>query len=250
MNKPRRIHYWLQERSFLIISILIIIVSILIVWFITVGSSNNENFVIWVAVISAFFAAISAIANLLSAFETQKERVNSERPYVYGYFDTKNSRMIYFVIQNFGNSPAFDISIDFEIAPIDYAQRSLGEISLFSKPISFMAPSQMYVNLVNSGPALLGSDNIKKYSYTINYYSFNRERYTEKIEIDLSFLADLTLQENVVEKEIISIRRDFDKISTDLNRLKGIHSDIAEKLNKKSLRPGKLTLEDSYTKRK
>jgi len=138
MNKSRRIHYWLQERSFLIISILIIIVSILIVWFITVGSSNNENFVIWVAVISAFFAAISAIANLLSAFETQKERVNSERPYVYGYFDTKNSRMIYFVIQNFGNSPAFDISIDFEIAPIDYAQRSLGEISLFSKPISFM----------------------------------------------------------------------------------------------------------------
>lgn len=66
----------------------------------------------------------------------------------------------------------------------------------------------------------------------------------------MSFLADLTLQENVVEKEIISIRRDFDKISTDLNRLKGIHSDIAEKLNKKSLRPGKLTLEDSYTKRK
>ena len=72
MNKIKGILSWLTQRSVIVISILIIGVGILLIWFISTGSSSKENIAIGIAAISAFLAAISAIANLLSAVESQK----------------------------------------------------------------------------------------------------------------------------------------------------------------------------------
>jgi ABC-type multidrug transport system fused ATPase/permease subunit len=111
MNKFKGIFSWLTQRSIIIISILIIGVGILLICFISTGSSSTGNIAIGIASISAFLAAISAIANLLSAVEAQKQRENNERPYIQGYFDSSNSGAIYFTIQNFGNSPTIDVTI-------------------------------------------------------------------------------------------------------------------------------------------
>lgn len=244
MNKLKGILSWLTQRSVIVISILIIGVGILLIWFISTGSSSTENIAIGIASISAFLAAISAIANLLSAVEAQKQREKTERPYIQGYFDSGNSGVIYFTIQNFGNSPAIDVTIKFGLAPIDYAQRSLGDVSLFSKPISFIAPGQNYRQFVNVGFTLLAEGNPTKFDYTISYYSVSHQRFTERIETDLSYLKQATVPGKTIEEHLSSIHTDLDALVKDIRSMKGFDALRVESPDEESLRLERLMIDE------
>jgi hypothetical protein len=236
MNNIKGILSWLGQRSVIIISVLIIGVGILLIWLISTYSSSKENIAIGIASISAFLAAISAIANLLSAVEVQKQRENNERPYIQGFFDTGNSGAIYFAIQNFGNSPAIDVVIKFGLAPIDYAKRPLGDVSLFSKPISFIAPGQCYRQLVNVGFVLLAEGNPTKFDYEISYYSASRHKFVENIETDLAYLKQATVPGKSVEEHLSSIHGDLDNLVKDFRSVKGFGSLLVESPDEESLR--------------
>lgn len=244
MNKIKGFLSWLGQRSVIVISILIIGVGILLIWLISTGSSSKENIAIGVASISAFLAAISAIANLLSAVEAQRQRENNERPYVQGFFDTGNSGVIYFTIQNFGNSPAFNVTIKFGVAPIDFANRPLGEVSLFSKPISFIAPGQSYRQLVNNGFTLLAEGKPTKFDYIISYYSANHQKFTEKIETDLSYLKQATVPGKSIEEHLSSIHGDLDSLVKDFRSIKGFDSLRVESPDEESLRIQQLVIDE------
>jgi hypothetical protein len=224
MKKIKGFLSWLGQRSVIFFSILIIGVGILLIWLISTDSSSKENIAIDIASISAFLAAISAIANLLSAVEAQRQRENNERPYIQGYFDTGNSGVIYFTIQNFGNSPAIDVTIKFGVAPIDFANRPLGEVSLFSKPISFIAPGQSYRQLVNNGFTILAEGNPTKFDYVISYYSASHQKFTETVETDLSYLKQATIPGKSIEEYLSSIHGDLDSLVKDFRSIKGLNS--------------------------
>jgi len=243
MNKIKGFLSWLGQRSVIIISVLIIGVGILLIWLISTGSSSKENIAIGIAAISAFLAAISAIANLLSAVEAQKQRENNERPYIQGFFDTGNSGVIYFTIQNFGNSPAFDVTINFGVAPIDFANRPLGEVSLFSKPISFIAPGQSYRQLVNNGFTLLAEGKPTKFDYLICYYSGSHQKFTERIETDLAYLKQATVPGKNIEEHLSEIHKDLDSLVRDFRSVKGFGSLHVESPVEESLRIQRLMID-------
>lgn len=244
MKKIKGFLSWLGQRSVIFFSILIICVGILLIWLISTGSSSKENIAIGIASISAFLAAISAIANLLSAVEAQRQRENTQRPYVQGFFDAGSSGVIYFTIQNFGNSPAFDVMIKFGVAPIDFADRPLGEVSLFTKPISFIAPGQNYRQFINVGFTLLAEGNPTKYDYTITYYSANHQKFIEKIETDLSYLKQVTVPGKSIEEHLSSIHGDLDSLVKDFRSIKGFNSLRVESPDEESLRIQQLVIDE------
>lgn len=244
MKKIKGLLSWLGQRSVIFFSILIIGVGILLIWIISASSSSKENIAIGIASISAFLAAISAIANLLSAVETQRQRENNERPYIQGYFDSGNSGVIYFTIQNFGNSPAIDVTIKFGVAPIDFANRPLGEVSLFSKPISFIAPGQSYRQLVNNGFTILAEGKPTKFDYTISYNSVSHQKFSESIETDLSYLKQATVPGKSIEEHLSSIHNDLDAFVKEFKSVKGFNSLLVESPDEESLRIQRTLIEE------
>ncbi len=222
------------------------------VWLISTDSSS-ENISIGLAAIAAFLAAISAIANLLSAVEAQKQRENNERPYIHGFFDGGNSGAIYFTIQNKGNSPAFDVTITFGVAPIDFAERPLGEVSLFSKPISFIPPGQNYRQFVNIGLTLLAEGKPTIFDYTLTYFSASHQKFTEKVEIDLSYLKQATVPGKTIEEHLSDIHKDLDTLGKDFRSIKGFGSLLVESPDEQSLRMNRLLIDEktrSFLQRK
>lgn len=244
MKKIKRFLLWLSQRSVTFFSVLIIGVGILLIWLISTSSSTKENIAIGIASISAFLAAISAVANLLSAVEAQKQRENNERPYIQGFFDSGNSGVIYFTIQNFGNSPAFDVTVKFGVAPIDFANRPLGEVSLFSKPISFIAPGQSYRQLVNNGFTLLAEGKPTKFDYQVSYYSSSHQKFIERIETDLSYLKQATVPGKSIEDHLSEIHKDLDSFVKDFRSVKGFGSLLVESPREESLRIEQLVIDE------
>jgi RNase H-fold protein (predicted Holliday junction resolvase) len=92
----------------------------------------------------------------------------------------------------------------------------LGEVSLFSNPISFIAPGQSYRQLVNNGFTILAEGKPTKFDYTISYSSASHQKFTERIETDLSYLKQATVPGksiddhlSSIEKELASLAKDF-----------------------------------------
>ena len=138
----RHIIQWIANRAkFLIVAILIGI-AVLFIWFFVGNNSSPEILVIKIATISALFAAVSSIASLMQAVETQKQRQNLERPYVVADFNVASDGEISFVTKNVGNAPALNITVKFfDPVPTDYSKKPLG----FLEPIKFL-PSGKSVN--------------------------------------------------------------------------------------------------------
>ena len=133
--------YWFSQRSAVVITVLLFAVGTLLVFYLVAGFIPTREWVaIGISTIAVFFAAISAIANLLQAVETQKQRESQERPYIIAYFEGMSSGVICFVVKNAGNSPAKNITLQFDPPPVDFANRPLDKVSLFANPITFLPP--------------------------------------------------------------------------------------------------------------
>ena len=184
---------WLARRSTILFTALLFGGAIFFIWVLITGISFDEKTTTIIATISIFFAAVSAFASLLQAVEAQRQREDQERPYIIAYFEAANNGAFYFVIENVGNSPAYELKIKFSPSPIDYANRPLNEISLFSNPITFLPSGKSIRQIIGGTSRFFEQNKPTEFSIDITYNSVYKELFTEKIVHNLEYLRHTTL---------------------------------------------------------
>lgn len=209
-SNVKKVSQWLSRRSMFFITVLLLGVAILLFWFLAAGfSPTNERITIGIAAVTAFLAAISAIATLLQSVEVQKQRENLERPYVIAYFDSSSSGALNFIIQNSGNSPALDVCLEFDPPPIDFADRPLNEVSLFLNPISFLPAGKVIRQIINVGYKFLEEGKPTKFNVTVKYSSIFGDTWSESIDHDLEYLKQSTLPSKTAEDYLKKISEEI-----------------------------------------
>jgi hypothetical protein len=179
----------------------------------------SQEISIGIAAVSTFFAAISSLASLVAITEAQREREQRERPYIYAYFDAASSGLIYFVIENAGNSPALDVSISFhDPVPERHDGTPLNSLSLFQNVISFMPPGKNYRQYVDIGPSLLKEDKPKAFTFTVSYRSANGKPYKEIRENDISYMKEATRPLKSIEDHLSVIADSIGKLTQQVNQ--------------------------------
>lgn len=131
---------------------------------------------------------------------------------------------IYFVIRNAGNSPALDISINLDPAPTDFAGRSLNDVSVFKKPISFLASEKQFRQIIDVGHKLLAEGRPTFFRSTVQYRSVFGEAYKELTEHDLEFMKQATVPANTIEESLDEISRQIKDMNSLLKSVKGANS--------------------------
>lgn len=239
--KIKAILHWFSKRSVVLITVLLFGIAILLFWFLTAGfSPDNERMIIGIAAITAFLAAISAIATLLQAVEVQKQRENLERPYITAYFDGTSSGAVYFVIENSGNSPAIDVSIEFDPPPVDFAGRPLSEVSLFSNPISFLPANKVIRQIIDAGFKFLEEGKPTKFKVMIKYSSIFGDSFDDLIEHDLEYLKQATVPGKTVEDYLKKISEELDTLTQLIKNAQSSSSFLIESPAEHSSRMQKL----------
>jgi len=235
-----RFRHFLQaiaRRGILTITILIIGMGVLLVWFFASGFTPSVVQVsIGMAAISAFLAAISSVANLLQAVETERQRRNQERPYINAYFDASSNSMIYFVVQNSGNAPAINVKLSIEPVPTDYAGRKLNEVSFFSQPISFLPAGKIVRQMVGIGHQFLANDNPVNFDIRVEYSSTYGEFFREKLVQNLEYLRQTTVPGKSTEEhlaEIAKVLNDIKSIMTKVENFGALQIETPEQNNQR-----------------
>lgn len=235
---------WFRKRYGLILSLISIAAFVFFIGLLVSTYDINATFVpLGIAAISAVFAAYSAFANLLQAVETQKQREILERPYVIAHFDTGSSSAIYFVIKNYGSTPAKNVSVNIDPSPIDRSDRPLSEVSLIANTISFLPQQKMHRRLVDVGHRFLAADKNKKFNITVSYESLTNETFTEKFDEDLSYLVEATVPPRTIEESIAELKKELHDIKTLINRVISSDSLLVESPDQQRERTERL-LED------
>jgi hypothetical protein len=211
--KFRHILQAIARRGVLIISVLIIGVGVLLVWFLSSGFTPSAvQISIGIAAISAFLAAISSTANLLQAVETERQRRNQERPSINAYFDPASSSVIYFVVQNSGNAPAIDVRLNIDPMPVDYAGRKLSEVSFFSQPITFIPAGKIIRQMMGVGPKFLAKYKPVNFDVIVEYSSVYGEFFKETSNQNLEYLRQTTVPGKSVEDNLAEIAKVLNEI--------------------------------------
>lgn len=210
---------WLARRSEILLTLLLLGGAIVVIWVLITGVTIDEKATVIIAAISIFFAAISAFASLLQVVEAQRQREDNERPNVISYFEASNNGAFYFVIENIGNSPSYDLKIQFTPSPIDYAGRSINDISLFKNPITFLPPSKPIRQIV--GATFLFFENNKETNFhnMLNYKSVTGKTFNEEIIHDLEYLRHVTLPGKVTNDYLKEISENLKELNKGISKL-------------------------------
>lgn len=220
---------WFAQRSIFIVTALLVTVGALLIWFLVAGfSPTTTNVSIGIAAISVMLAAISSIANLLQAVEVQKQRESQERPYVTAYFDGTSGGLVFFVVENFGNSPALNVTIQFKPAPIDFAGRPLNRVSVFKRPISFLPPGKSLRQAVDVGHRFLAEGKPTVFAVSISYTSVHHYVYKESLKYDIAYLKQATLPRKSVAENLESISKKLGDLVSLLKTAQGMNSFLVE----------------------
>jgi hypothetical protein len=212
--KIRQILYWFSQRSAFIVALLIFGVGVILIWYLVSDfSSSVGQSTLAIAVITTFFAAISAVANLLQAVEVQKERIDTLRPYIIFNFEGTSGGAIYFKIQNLANSPARDIVFEFNPAPIDHANRPLDQLSLFQHPISFLPPGGQIRQIIDAGHRFFNDERPIRFEITVRYLSVYSGAYSETIIHDLEYMKQATIPGRTLEESLDDLAKELKKIN-------------------------------------
>jgi hypothetical protein len=240
-SRVKRVLHWFSKRSVFVITTLFFAIVVLLFWFVIAGfTPDNERMIIGVAAITAFLAAISAIATLLQAVEIQKQRENLERPYVIAYFDGSSSGGLYLVIENSGNSPATDVNFNFEPSPIDFAGRPLNKISLFANPISFLPAGKVIRQIIDAGFRVLEEGKPTKFTVTAKYSSVFGDSFHDVIEHDLEYLKQSTLPPKTTEDHLKKISDELEKLTQLIKNAQGSTPFLIESPDQYSARIGRV----------
>ena len=218
--KMKLLVQWLARRSTILLTALLFGGAIFLIWVLVAGVSFNDKTTTIIATVSIFFAAVSAFANLLQAVEVQRQRESQERPYIIVYFEANNNGAFYCVVENVGNSPAMDLKIQFDPPPLDYANRSLNDISLFANPITFLPAEKSIRQAIGGTFYFFQNNKLISFSVSIEYKSIYGEMFLEKIEHDLEYLRQTTLPGkltndylNDITDQMKDVVRSLDKLS-------------------------------------
>lgn len=229
LARMKHILQWLSRRSIVVVTTLLIAIGILLVWSIVTSFSQTDTRVsIGIATVSAFLAAVSAIATLMSAVEMQKQRESQERPYVVAHLDGASSGLICVFVENFGNSPAQNVTIKFDPVPVDFQGRPLSEVSLFKNPISFMPPGKTFRQAIDVGYRFLAEGKPTNFSVSVSYSSIHGERFSETVPTDLAYLKQATRPEKSVEEQLESLSQEVHKLVSVLESARGMNSLLVE----------------------
>ena len=228
-----RVLWWLRSRAVLFLSSLLLFTGALLVVFVVLERfSQSRSFAslpLWVAATSTFFAAISSVASLIQAAEAQRQRESVERPYVIAYFEGDSRGTVVFVIENRGNSPAFNVEMKFiGPAPVDFAGRPLNTISLFQKPVSLLPPGKMHKQFIDVGYKLLADGKPTRYKVEITYSSAFGQAFEEIFEYDLAYLKQATVPPKTIEENLAEIAAHLKEIGEVLKSVRGINSLLVE----------------------
>lgn len=205
---------WITERARIVGAFLLFCIPVVLLYqVLRISGSNLEMLAIYIASISAIFAAVSSFATLLQAIEMQKQRRNLERPYIIADFDIASDGEISFITQNIGNSPAFDLLIKFEEpVPINSRKKPLG----FLSPVKFFPPGKSMKQIWDYPHNIFKEDSPAKYRFTITYASIFHDAYKEIIEQDISFIKDIVFPERTIQQNLEHISRDIGSIAMNL----------------------------------
>ena len=229
----KRVLWWLRSRAVFFLSSLLLFTGALLVAFVALErfpqSQSFTSLPLWIAATSTFFAAISSIASLTQAVEAQRQRESMERPYVIAYFEGDSRGAVFFVIENQGNSPAFNVEIKFEgPAPVDVAGRPLNTISLFQKPISLLSPGKAQRQFIDVGHRLLAEGKLTQYKVKVTYWSAFGRDFGETFEYDLAYLKQATVPSKTIEENLAEIAAHLKEIEGLLKSVRGINSLLVE----------------------
>jgi hypothetical protein len=225
----KRLFHWLSRRSIFFITCLLFATIIFLILYLITGSSfSNDRIIIGIAAVSAFLAAISAIATLLQSVEIQRQRENQERPYVTAYFDGASNGAVYFIIENAGNSPALNVSVEIDPPPVDFTKRPLNKVSLFSNPITFMPSGKVFRQIIDAGYRFLEEGKPTKFKVAVEYLSIFGDSYDETIEHDLEYLKQATVPGKTTEDHLKKISDDIEKLTQFIHNAQGFDSFIVE----------------------
>lgn len=210
---------WLARRSTILFAVLLFGGAAFLIWILVAGISFNDKTTTIIATISIFFAAVSAFANLLQAVEVQRQRESQERPYIIVYFEATNNGAFYCVIENVGNSPAYDLRIKFKPSPIDYSDRPLNEISLFANPITFLPAGKSIRQIIGGTFRFFENNKSIIFSVNITYKSVYGELLSETVEHDLEYLRQTTLPGKLTNDYLKEISDQMKDIARGLDKL-------------------------------
>lgn len=197
---------FLRHRTPWIIGFVVLVIFGVLTWIVFVGSSRNDTWVaIGLAALASLFAAVSAVASLVQAFEAQKQREMNERPYVMLYFDGAYGGFLYLVITNVGNAPAVDVKVKFEPGFQVHTGQSVNDISLFQNPISFFPPGMIYRQLIDASHRFLEKGKPTFFQAHLEYRTILDEKITDSIKYDLEYLRDSHLPAKTTEKSLAEI---------------------------------------------
>jgi len=200
--------YWLSRRSTLVVAVLFLALGVFVAYFLATGfSSQQAQAIVGIAAISAFFAAVSAVANLLQAVEVQRQRELQERPFVTAYFEGSSKGAVYFIVENSGNSPALNLSIRFDPPPTDFSGRTLDQVSTFARPIPFLPAGKSLRQIVDSGPRFLSQGRPTRFAVTLAYSGVQGNSFSDRIDHDVEWMKQATVPEKSVEDQLEEIAK-------------------------------------------
>ncbi|MBC2241823.1 hypothetical protein [Listeria booriae] len=137
-----------------------------------------------IAVITGITAIISVIIAVKSLKLTQKSIEDANKPVVVCYLDMVDVGFYhrYFVIKNFGKTPAKIINISFE-----NLQNKIGRNNLGSLKGTLIAPNQKFVISIDND-----YDNKENLTVTIIYEDSNKNQFDEVFILNPNFSKDIS----------------------------------------------------------
>lgn len=189
-----------------IIGFVVLVIFGVLTWLVFAGFSQNATWVaIGLAALASLFAAVSAVASLVQAFEAQKQREMSERPYVMVYFDAAYGGFLSLVITNAGNAPAVDVRIKFDPGFQIYSGESINNISLFQNPISFLPPGMLHRQLIDASHRFLEKGKPTYFKAHLEYRTPIGDKVNDSIEYNLEYLRDSHLPSKTIDKSLAEV---------------------------------------------
>lgn len=201
-------------------------------------SVEDTTFIVLLLGNIAFIILYSILAyyNRLTIKEMRESREYQTRPYVVFDFEFQE-HLIFYKIENLGNSPAYDVSIDFINDLEDSRGRKLSELKLF-KNIPFIPPRKKIRYFFDSTFQFLKKDELEKEINDIEV-KYSREPssatkqsyYKEKYQFDFSIYRD---QEFISQTSLDDVVDRLKTIESSLKPLKSL-KDIFEMLKYENL---------------
>jgi hypothetical protein len=164
--------------------------------------------------LTAIFTYIYVVLTGLTVRQMVKNSEDESRPYIIADIEI-NDHCVFFIIRNIGKLPAKELKVKIEPDIVNTIGKSLNT-TLFSKPISIVAPGKEIKTFINTSMVVFKSEAPKVFEVALEYKWGNAKVENESYRLDISMYHDLVTV-NVksihhVAKELEEISKNFKKV--------------------------------------